>query len=299
MALKVIGATKSFGDKIILNNLNINVDQGTVYALLGPSGCGKTTLLSCLVGRQRLDHGKIGIFGREINCYRDGVPGSIIGFMPQEIALYDSFTITETFIYYGRLHSIPKERILCKLDKLKDLLNLLNLRKYIGQISGGESRRVSLGVALLHDPQLLILDEPTVGLDPILRERIWEYLSKLVKSQGKTVLLTTHFVEETRDCAKIGYLRDGRLLVEDSPQNLLKFYNSTSLDNVVLHLCKLNSTNAITTKGHTKIHNPFKIVHSEIYSQLDICNRKPLKTYCIQLLALTVRNFTLCMRYPM
>ncbi|OXA44305.1 ABC transporter G family member 23 [Folsomia candida] len=295
MALRVVGATKSFGDKIVLNNLNITVDRGTIYALLGPSGCGKTTLLSCLVGGQKLDYGKIEIFGREIKRYRDGIPGSIIGFMPQEIALYDSFTITETFLYYGRLHCIPKKRILCKLGKLKDLLQLPMLDKYVAETSGGESRRISLGVALLHDPQLLILDEATVSLDPILRERVWEYLSNLVALEGKTVLLTTHFAEETRDCAKIGYLRDGKLLVEDSPQNLLDSYNATSVDNVVIQLCKLNSTDAIKIINQTKNQSqrPFEIAHPGIDTQLDICNPKTLNTYCMQVFSIIILSTTI------
>ncbi|OXA60605.1 ABC transporter G family member 23 [Folsomia candida] len=154
-AIKVVQATKSF--------LDLTVEKGTIYGLLGPSGCGKTTLISCLVGLQKLNCGRIEIMGRNIETYENGIPGGLLGYMPQELALYNSFTILETFNYYGFLHGMTQKNISMKLDKFQKLLNLPGLGKYVNQISGGEQRRVSLGVALLHDPQLLIMDEPTTG----------------------------------------------------------------------------------------------------------------------------------------
>ncbi|XP_035716480.1 ABC transporter G family member 23-like [Folsomia candida] len=175
--------------------------------------------------------------------------------MPQETCLYESFTILETFIYYGRLHCMPLDRIICNLANLKIVMNLPSLNSYVNNISGGERRRVSLGVALLHDPKILVLDEATVGIDPVLRQKIWDYLESLVQSSETTVFLTTHYVQETRHCAKIGYLRDGHMLVQDSPKALLEKYgpnselNATTLDDIMLHLCKshISRTHQITT----------------------------------------------------
>ncbi|XP_035701375.1 ABC transporter G family member 23-like [Folsomia candida] len=163
------------------------------------------------------------------------MPGSLIGYMPQENALYRALTIMETFTYYGRLHGIPSPDVLRRVETLRNVMNLPNMNSRVEQISGGEQRRVSLCVALLHDPEILLLDEPTTGIDPLLRERIWDYLRLLVESKGTTVFVTTHYVQETRQCKKIGYLRDGSMLVQDSPKALLEKYGpncTTALDDV-------------------------------------------------------------------
>ncbi|XP_035707282.1 ABC transporter G family member 23-like isoform X1 [Folsomia candida] len=236
-AMEVEHGGKHYSDKVVLNDVNLKVEKGIIYGLLGPSGCGKTTLLSCLVGVQRLNAGRITIFGKNVTKYKNGTPGRMLGYMPQEISLYGNFTIFETFAYYGVLNGMTEERIKYKLTKLSSILNLPHVAKLVDKLSGGEQRRVSLGVALLHNPQLLVLDEPTVGIDPLLRETIWDYLKLLVKSQGTTVLMTTHYVEETANCEKIGYIRDGSLIVEDTPSSLLQKYDTNRLDDVVHKLC--------------------------------------------------------------
>ncbi|KAL1131155.1 hypothetical protein AAG570_012392, partial [Ranatra chinensis] len=130
------------------------------YGLLGPSGCGKTTLLNCLIGCQSLDSGSIALSVKK---------KSDVGYMPQEISLEGELTIGEVFMYYGRIHGMNKTAVEVRQKHLVDLLRLPSLAKRICRTSGGEQRRISMAVTLLHDPELLILDEPTVGVDPLLR----------------------------------------------------------------------------------------------------------------------------------
>ena len=142
------------------------------YGLLGASGCGKTTLLSCIVGRRSFDSGEVLVFGGEPGSVESGIPGPRVGYMPQELALYGEFTIKETLEYFGRIYKLPKAFVKSQMDFLFNLLDLPPAHRYVKTLSGGQQRRVSFAVALFHEPELLILDEPTVGVDPLLRQRL-------------------------------------------------------------------------------------------------------------------------------
>jgi ABC-type multidrug transport system ATPase subunit len=141
------------------------------YGLLGASGCGKTTILSCLVALRTLNSGEIQVLGHEPGSPKSGVPGPQVGYMPQELALYGDFTIKETLTYFGRIYKLKNAFVDSQLKFLSKLLDLPPSDRYIKTMSGGQQRRVSFAVALFHEPELLILDEPTVGVDPLLRHR--------------------------------------------------------------------------------------------------------------------------------
>lgn len=141
------------------------------YGLLGASGCGKTTLLSCIVGRRSFDSGEVLVFGGEPGSVESGIPGPRVGYMPQELALYGEFSIKETLEYFGRIYKLSPLFVKTQLEFLSKLLDLPPSHRYVKTLSGGQQRRVSFAVALFHNPQLLILDEPTVGVDPLLRHR--------------------------------------------------------------------------------------------------------------------------------
>nr|ULR57033.1 ATP-binding cassette transporter CL2487C2 [Spodoptera frugiperda] len=241
-AVCVRRAHKRYGTQknpnIILDGLNMTVPKGSIYGLLGASGCGKTTLLSCIVGRRRLNSGEIWVLGGRPGSPGSGVPGPRIGYMPQEIALFGEFSIRETLIYFGWIANMPTNEVEERIDFLIQLLQLPNPTRQVKNLSGGQQRRTSLAAALIHDPELLILDEPTVGVDPLLRQSIWTHLVRITSSGDKTVIITTHYIEEARQAHCIGLMRSGRLLAEESPQALLQMYSCISLEDVFLKLSR-------------------------------------------------------------
>lgn len=241
-AVSVRHAFKHYGSKKnpnhVLSNLNMTVGKGCIYGLLGASGCGKTTLLSCIVGRRRLNTGEIWVLGGKPGTKGSGVPGKQVGYMPQEIALYAEFSIKETMMYFGWIFGMDSPEIDERLQFLLSFLDLPSQNRLVKNLSGGQQRRVSFAVALMHDPELLILDEPTVGVDPLLRQSIWNHLVQITKGGNKTVIITTHYIEEARQAHTIGLMRSGRLLAEDSPQVLLSIYGCLSLEEVFLKLSR-------------------------------------------------------------
>uniref|UniRef100_A0A8D8X121 ABC transporter G family member 20 n=3 Tax=Cacopsylla melanoneura TaxID=428564 RepID=A0A8D8X121_9HEMI len=249
-AVCVRHAFKHYGSKSnpnhVLSNLNMTVAKGTIYGLLGASGCGKTTLLSCIVGRRRLNTGEIWVLGGKPGTKGSGVPGKRVGYMPQEIALYGEFSIAETMMYFGWIFGMETPEIEDRLQFLLNFLDLPSQARLVKNLSGGQQRRVSFAVALMHDPELLILDEPTVGVDPLLRQSIWNHLVQITKDGNKTVIITTHYIEEARQAHTIGLMRSGRLLAEESPQVLLQTYGCQSLEEVFLKLSRKQGNDTAT-----------------------------------------------------
>ncbi|KAL4148776.1 hypothetical protein QTP88_002935 [Uroleucon formosanum] len=239
-AVCVRRAYKKYGQSsnphVILDGLNMTVPKGCIYGLLGASGCGKTTLLSCIVGRRRLNAGEIWVLGGKPGSAGSGVPGPRIGYMPQEIALYGEFTIRETMQFFGMVNGMTSKQVDDKIEFLLKFLMLPSASRPVKNLSGGQQRRVSFAAALLHNPELLILDEPTVGVDPVLRQGIWDHLVHLTKDGGTTIIVTTHYIDETRQAHMIGLMRGGKFLAEESPTSLLQKYNCQSLEDVFLKL---------------------------------------------------------------
>lgn len=230
----------------ILREINLSVPQCGIYGLLGSSGCGKTTLLRCILGRLKPHSGTTKVFGVPPGKQGSDIPGPGVGYMPQELALFPDFTIEETLQYFGRLYGMRQNEIQERIKFLLSLLHLPEKTKLVGNLSGGQQRRVSLAAALVHSPPLIILDEPTVGVDPLLRERIWNYLVDLCRDDGLTVIITTHYIEEARAANVVGFMRFGRLLAEENPEDFLQRYGLPTLEAVFLHLSHLDtSTDAL------------------------------------------------------
>lgn len=247
---------KGKGKVNVLRGINMKVPEGAIYALLGPSGCGKTTLCNCITARNRPTKGKVAVFGKIPGTSGSNVPGPIIGFMPQEISLFPDFTIEETLLFFSQLYRLDPGRAADRIDFLVDFLELPDKKRMVANLSGGQQRRVSLAAALIHSPPLLILDEPTVGVDPVLRQVIWDYLVLLSTKEKLSIIITTHYIEEARAANVCGLMRQGRLLVEESPDFLMQKYNCPTLEAVFLQLSRASDSKvqveSLTYKGSAR-----------------------------------------------
>ena len=257
-AIEISGLTKKFGDYIAVDNLNLKINKGEIFGLLGPNGAGKTTTIRMLCGLITPTEGSIKILGYNIPEQRNEAIRKI-GYMAQRFSLYEDLTVYENMEFYGKLYGLKgpllKERIL----KLLDFLELIEFKdRLAGKLSGGMKQRLALGVALIHNPSLLILDEPTAGVDPSLRRGFWNYLRDLNK-EGTTILVTTHYMDEAENCDRIGLMNKGKLIAIGSPKELkrkafggdvieLKIKgNFNSLPLKILEIKKENDTTIIKT----------------------------------------------------
>lgn len=197
------------------------------------------------MGCIKAESGKITVFGYRPGTKESGVPGPGVGFMPQEVALHNDLTIDEMLTYFGRLFFIPKKELNKRIDRLLEILDLPEKTRLVGNLSGGQKRRVSFASALLHKPRLLILDEPTVGVDPVLRDKIWRLLVSLTKEEGTSVIITTHYIEETRRADVVGFMRKGVLLAEGNPNDLMAKYSTSTLEEVFYKLCTVQKRDSL------------------------------------------------------
>ena len=213
---------KKFPDGVrAVDGLTIKIKRGEVFGFLGPNGAGKTTSIKMMVGLLKPTSGKTIINGMKIIAGSEVVKKKV-GVCPQEITLWDRLTVYENLRLIGDLYETPREKLKKQIDSLLCDLQLEDKRKTrVAALSGGMKRRLNLAMALVHDPEIVVLDEPSPGLDPQSRLVLWDYINTIPKMGDKTVILTTHFMEEAdRLCNRVAIIDHGRLLVDDSPDNL-------------------------------------------------------------------------------
>ncbi len=218
MQIDVQNVQKSFGRSTVLKDVSITAQAGAILGLLGPSGAGKTTLIRLINGSLRPDHGEIFIDGKH---FPNRSAQRQIGYMPQNDAVYLDLTGFENLNFFGNLYGLKASDIKKKSSEVLEFVGLQNdAKKLAGQYSGGMKKRLSLAVSLLHDPAILLLDEPTVGIDPVLRQAIWQHFDKL-RQQGKTLIVSTHVMDEAVRCQDVALLYNGKLIEHDTVPNLL------------------------------------------------------------------------------
>lgn len=208
---------KSYGSLMAVNGISFHVFQGEVYSFLGPNGAGKTTTVEMLEGLRKPDSGDISVLGEDPWHSASRLRGRV-GIMPQDFHFIERITPKESIRYYCTLFGVPdKSRELLELVELTEVQNM-----YFQNLSGGQKQKVGICLALVNDPELVFLDEPTTGLDPKARRKIWDLIRKL-KSEGKTVILTTHYLEEAEMLAdRVAIMDHGKIIVEGSPADIIK-----------------------------------------------------------------------------
>ena len=234
-AIRTVGLRVVRGGRVVLPGLDTTVPAGEVVGLLGPSGCGKTTLLRALVGVQRIAGGKVRVLGRPAG---DAALRSLVGYVTQAPSVYADLTIRENLRYFAAVLGASGARVKSVVDEvgLGDAVDGL-----VGELSGGQRARVSLATALLGEPELLILDEPTVGLDPVLRRDLWGHFAMLAAA-GTTLVVSSHVMDEAERCSRLLLLRDGALLADDTPAALLRRTGATDVEGAFLRLVEAGST---------------------------------------------------------
>ena len=220
--LEAKGLRKAYGDRTAVADVSFSIPQGSFYGLLGPNGAGKTTTISMVVGVLTPDAGEVWFDGKPV---RPGDPSfrSRIGYVPQEIALYEELSAEANLSFFGALYGLQGKRLADRTDAVLEIANLRDRAKEpVTRFSGGMKRRLNIAAALLHDPDLVVLDEPTVGVDPQSRNAIFDALEAL-KTVGKTLIYTTHYMEEVeRLCDRLAIVDQGRVVQEGSLRELLR-----------------------------------------------------------------------------
>lgn len=214
------GVNKRFGDVSALSDINLNVPKGSIFGFIGPSGCGKTTTVRLMVGNYKASEGEINVLGKTPDTF-SRAEQKRIGYMTQLFILYPELTIWENMNFAASVYGVPYNR----KERFEELLELVELKghekKKAQNISGGMQRRLSLATTLIHNPELIFLDEPTAGIDPVLRRKFWDHFHTL-RDAGSTLFVTTQYVGEAAYCDYVGVMRNGRLLMIETPDNLRK-----------------------------------------------------------------------------
>jgi len=229
MSIKNLVVAKAGKD--ILRGISLHVGSGRVIGLLGPSGAGKTTLIRTIVGRQKPTSGTIAVMGRPAGS---ATLRKHIGYMTQGIAAYPDLTVAENLRYFATMTDTPRQRI---EEVLAEVHMQAKAQQLVSTLSGGEQSRLSLGIALLAKAPFLVLDEPTVGVDPLLRQQLWELFSKLARS-GTTLVISSHVMDEAERCDELVLIRDGQILAHETPQELKQRTGSRTVEESFLKLVK-------------------------------------------------------------
>lgn len=227
MKIEVNELSKHFGAKKVLDKVSLVVGEGEMLCLLGPSGAGKTTLIRSIIGAVKTNGGNISIGGVSVT---NRALMYDIGYMPQEEALYGDITAVLNLEFFGGLYGLKGQTLKKRCNELLTMLDLYkDKNKMVSEYSGGMKKRLSLAVALIHNPKFLLLDEPTVGIDPILRQSIWNRFAEL-KNEGHSLIISTHVMDEALKCERCALIYNGHIIYDDKTENLLNRTKNGSIE---------------------------------------------------------------------
>jgi ABC-type multidrug transport system ATPase subunit len=225
-AIKTEGLTRRFGDFTAVDHINFSVEQGEVFGFLGPNGSGKTTVIKMLTGILPITEGRAWVDGIDVSADPDEVRLRI-GYMSQKFSLYDDLTVFENLRFYGKVYGLSGPALEKKIDETIEQ-NALSpyVSRLAGRLSGGWKQRLALSCAMLHGPKILYLDEPTAGIDPVARRKLWDLLFEL-SGRGITFFVTTHYMDEAERCSHLAYIYYGKLIADGTPDSLREMPDMT------------------------------------------------------------------------
>ncbi len=235
--ISVSNLTKTFGDFTAVNNISFEVAKGEIFGFLGANGAGKTTAIKMLIGISKPSSGEATVAGFDIAKQSEMVKKNI-GYMSQKFSLYDDLTIKENITFFGGIYGLSRKKI---KEKTAVLIAELELEEVANQLVGalplGWKQKLSFSVALLHEPKIIFLDEPTGGVDPITRRQFWEMIYAQAH-KGTTIFVTTHYMDEAEYCDRVSIMVEGKIEALDSPKNLKKQFKVDSMNEVFLKLAR-------------------------------------------------------------
>lgn len=221
---------KTFGENHAINDLSLQIKKGEIYGLVGSDGAGKTTTLRLLVGAMLPDAGTVTIDGMELSQHGDEIRARI-GYLSQRFSLYEELSVLENIRFFAEVRGLSTEEWLPRSMDILDFVGLAEFKeRRAGQLSGGMKQKLGLASALVHRPQILLLDEPTTGVDPVTRQDFWQLIIRLVSNESLTVLISTPYMDEAARCGRLGFLRNGRLLKSGTPAELLAALEGSILE---------------------------------------------------------------------
>jgi ribosome-dependent ATPase len=233
-AIQATGLCKHFGDFTAVDHVSFEIERGEIFGFLGSNGCGKTTTMKMLTGLLPASSGEARLFGRSVDPH-DLETRKRVGYMSQSFSLYGELTVKQNLDLHARLFHLPRERI---ATRLAGLIEQFGLEDYLDELSAGLPlgirQRLSLAVAVVHEPEMLILDEPTSGVDPVARDQFWGHLVDLSRNQGVTIFISTHFMSEAERCDRISFMHAGKVLASDTPRALIDSRDALSLEDAFI-----------------------------------------------------------------
>ncbi|MDT7830027.1 ABC transporter ATP-binding protein [Pricia sp. S334] len=235
--IQVQDLTKKFGDFTAVNAISFEVGRGEIFGFLGANGAGKTTAIKMLIGISLPSSGEAQVAGYDVHTKAEAIKRNI-GYMSQKFALYDDLTVKENITFFGGIYGLSKVRIKEKSDRLIEELGLETVaNSLVGSLPLGWKQKLAFSVAMLHDPKIVFLDEPTGGVDPITRRQFWEMIYKAANS-GTTIFVTTHYMDEAEYCDRVSIMVDGKIEAIDTPKKLKAQFKVDSMNDVFLKLAR-------------------------------------------------------------
>jgi ABC-type multidrug transport system ATPase subunit len=237
-AIMTENLVRTFGEKIAVDHLNLRIDKGEIFGFLGPNGSGKSTTIKMLCGLLTPSSGKAIVSGIDVRRDAERIRGKI-GYMPQKFSLYEDLTVRENIDFYSQLYGVKGPLAKKRKEEVIELVGIGHYRNFLGkQLSGGWKQRLALCCALVHQPEIIFLDEPTASMDPVARRGLWDLLFTLASS-GVTLFVTTHYMDEAERCSSVGYIYNSRLIVSGGPDEIKQVREVIGKGNIHLEVvCK-------------------------------------------------------------